>query len=267
MDSPVIATAPERPVPHSVLAKIAAELGAKFTADPDGADAVIWWDHRTVRPPCQALAGVGDVVNGRCVSVSKSAVNAAHPAAFGYPIGVDPRTHHGPAVEKPEVNASHSGRIVQCPTVPRYGYVYQQVIDNRYGHDQVQDIRVPVIGGTIPLLYLKYRPDGDRFSNTNTAARYVEDPATVLSETELQSVLGLAAALGADYAELDCLRDEASGRLSVVDVNPTPWGPPNGLAGHAAAAAVRQLSAAFADAFLRSAPAATPSAPETATTE
>ena len=32
-----------------------------------------------------------------------------------------------------------------------------------------------------------------------------------------------------DYAELDCLRDQKTEQLYIVDVNLTPNGPPNGL--------------------------------------
>ena len=35
--------------------------------------------------------------------------------------------------------------------------------------------------------------------------------------------------MGADWAELDVLRDNASGMIFVVDVNSTAFGPPNHL--------------------------------------
>jgi hypothetical protein len=55
--------------------------------------------------------------------------------------------------------------------------------------------------------------------------RWTEDLRPVLIGGEvicLGKVQELAGALGADYCEIDCLRDRNSGALHAVDVNTTP---------------------------------------------
>jgi len=48
----------------------------------------------------------------------------------------------------------------------------------------------------------------------------------VLSEEEADRVQRFCRGMGLDYGELDAVRDASSGRLYVVDVNNTPFGPP-----------------------------------------
>jgi hypothetical protein len=257
---------PARPEPHSAVAKIAAHLGLALTAAPDmdAVPRVLAWDKATIRPGPIAMAG-RDVVNGRCVDISKSTVCRVFADVFGYPLAVDPAVHIGPAVEKPEINAAHAGRVVTCPTAARPGYSYQVVVNNTDGPDVV-DIRVPVLGGTIPLLYVKQRPVTDRFSNTNRTAALVRHPSAMLTCEEVAGIVSMCQQMSVDYAELDCLRDVDSGRMYVVDVNPTPWGPPNGLPEADSREAVAVMADVFGVALLRYVQAAKPPGARTATT-
>ena len=105
--------------------------------------------------------------------------------------------------------------------------VYQKEIDNITGDGLVLDYRVPVHGNNIPLVYLKYRPMETRFSNTNNFVEMKETPE-IFSDEEIEKILKFTEKMGIDFGELDILRDK-DGRIYIVDVNSSPWGPPNGL--------------------------------------
>jgi len=101
-------------------------------------------------------------------------------------------------------------------------------------------LRIPVICGKIPFAYKKYRPIETRFSNTNARAELV-DKSAVISADEEAKILAFCRKQGVDYAELDVLRDNDTQKLYVVDVNPTPWGPPNHLDYYAKGKAINLL--------------------------
>ena len=63
-------------------------------------------------------------------------------------------------------------------------------------------------------------------------------------------MLRFARALGIDYGELDILRDRDDGRIYIVDVNNTPFGPPNHLPWSDSRRAVRRLAHAVSEQFL-----------------
>jgi hypothetical protein len=108
----------------------------------------------------------------------------------------------------------------------------------------VQDIRVPLIGSNVPFVYLKYRPVADRFSNANTRAELAA-VGDMLHGDEPGRLMRVAELLGVDYGEMDCVRDRTSGKLYVVDVNTTPWGPPNHLPETQVDRAIELLAEAF----------------------
>jgi hypothetical protein len=54
----------------------------------------------------------------------------------------------------------------------------------------------------------------------------------------------MARKMGIDYGEFDILRDK-DGRIYVVDVNNTPWGPPNGLPEFESNIALKRLVKSF----------------------
>jgi hypothetical protein len=244
-----IMTFPEKPHVSSVLYMMGARMGASFTtSSEDGAALKIAWLDATWKPVENVVKGG---INANCRDITKSSVNESFNEAFGYALGVDPATHCGQAVEKPEQNAAHSGVIVDCPRCPRAYHAYQRVIDNHVAHDSsmVEDIRVVVIGKQIPVVYLKRRPAKSRFSNINTEAELA--PLDTLTVGEARRLLAMSRKLGIDYGEFDCLRDRATGLLYVVDANPTPWGPPNHIERTQGEAAMAAMTAAFRFEFLR----------------
>lgn len=229
---------PEMPHPFSALYRVAHRAGWRLTSDPDKPhDAAIHWSQKTFRPP-PGMAGIND----RCVDISKAKVEQIFAETFGYPLAVDAASHVGPMVEKSNLNAKHDGRIVLGPLAPKPGCVYERVIDNTTADGCVEDLRVAVFGTSIPLVYRKKRRVETRFSNDNAVA-HLWQPENIFAPGDLLALYKFASAIGMDYGELDVLRDNSDGRIYVVDANPTPWGPPNGI--HDRQRALVVMTAAF----------------------
>ena len=170
--------------------------------------------------------------NGHCLDISKSTLDHHHHEVFGYGLNVDPSTHEGPMLEKSEGNAVHDGREVQGPLSPSQlqpGKVYQRIIDNRTENGLFEDLRVVVIHGEVPVIYLKRKSGEVRYTNETAEVDLAESPETVLSELEIDQIVSLSAQMRAEFAELDVLRDRQVGRIYCVDLNSTPYGPPAGL--------------------------------------
>jgi hypothetical protein len=177
-------------------------------------------------------------------------VEDVHQAVFGYGLAIDPAVHRGPCVKKSKRNAAHDGVILQCPCADiDERFVYQRLIDNRFGDSLVEDVRVPIFRAATPFCYVKRRPIADRFSNENRVA-LMREPDEEFSQSELDLIRGFCSQIGLDYGELDVLRDAVDGRIYIIDVNNTPFGPPNHLDKSSSRAALERLSNAFAEAFL-----------------
>lgn len=170
------------------------------------------------------------IFNVHCKDISKSHLDAHHHAVFGYGVSIDPMTHMGLILEKSDANAAHDGVERQGPLkqiVP--GKVYQRIINNacrEAGH--FCDLRLVYALGETPCLYIKQKTQDKRYTNETESAKLAL-PQTQLAPSELQRISKLMERLGVDLAELDLLRDRDDQQLYVVDVNPTPWGPPAGL--------------------------------------
>lgn len=213
--------APDVPRPWYLLWLAACWGGVRFARSAAEADAAIFFEDQTVsRPPA---CDVAKRFNFGCDDVSKSHVASVFESVFGYALTVDPETWSGPAVEKSEDNGAHDGRIVQCPTAPLPGRVYQRVIDTVDG-EQVVDLRTPCVGGAPVLTFIKRRPVRDRFANYNTTVA-LRRPEDLFSAGELATIGRFCAAMNLDWGGLDILRDRADGRLYIVDVNKTDMPP------------------------------------------
>ncbi|HET6971577.1 MAG TPA: hypothetical protein VFH92_10665, partial [Phenylobacterium sp.] len=145
----------------------------------------------------------------------------------GYPLSIDPETSRGLAVEKGEINGVHDGRLVSTPMPRRPGRTYQRLIDN-VEDGRAVDLRTPVVGGKPVVVFIKRRPVADRFANHNESVSLAR-PQDVFSGEEIEKLSAFAAAMRLDWGGLDVLRDRATGRLYVVDVNKTDMGPPIAL--------------------------------------
>jgi hypothetical protein len=140
-------------------------------------------------------------------------------------------THSGLLVIKSDANAKHDGRIVQGPlSIDQIhaSSVYQRVIRNQDEFGCWLDLRVVVMDGIMPLLYLKFKNENERFTNKTASVRLAKT-ADYLSSEEMKGIAQVMSLHQTDAAELDVLRDADDGRIYVVDINPTPWGPPEKL--------------------------------------
>jgi hypothetical protein len=234
---------------HHVLYKVAHLRGWRTTRDRAVAhDLAVRW-HAVALADDASGSDREAWVNGRCRDTRKQAVDAAAAQAFGYDVRIDPTTWTGRYVVKSDDNARHDGRVMEHPTpAPLPGVRYQRLIDNEVGGGLVEDLRLAVVGRTFPVAYRKLRPVEDRFSNRNSHATLI-DPGSVGSPSELEQVLAACDSLGVDYAELDLLRDRTDGRLYLIDVNPTPYGPPNHLERGQGREVIERIGTAFATAF------------------
>jgi hypothetical protein len=244
---------PEGPHPRYTLWKVAKLLGLK-TVDPAWADVRVLFDDRTWSdaPLLQgARPARGPTINGCCRDISKRAVGAAFHAAFGYDLDVDPTTHRALMVVKSNENAYHDGRIVQGPIAgPDPRRVYEVFVDNEIRPGTVEVLRAVVIGSSLPFVYVKHRTTESRFESG--ADRIVRRPSlAVFAPAEVTHILKMCRILRLDYGELDVLRDRATSRIYVVDVNNTPYGPHDNLGPLETYRALRALAHVFADTYLR----------------
>lgn len=240
---------PDRPVPSSVVNKLCARLGYKVITHPERRFdvAIKYRDNTFFENDMLKALQTGRIINKNITDISKKNVDRIFKSVFGYSTIIDPLTFHGHAVEKSDQNATHDGRIIECPISPtcfRTECIYQKVLNNRAENDMVLDYRPVIHGYNIPLVYLKYRPEKTRFSNTN---HHVEmaSPDQIFTIYEQRKMITFAQKMGIDYGEFDILRDKNDGRIYITDANITPWGPPNGLSREDKIRAVELLAETF----------------------
>ena len=243
---------PERPLMVYSVWRICRELGLRVTDRP-ASDCVVafsWEDVTVNQWPPTAPPLVGQrLVNGRCVDIRKSTVEAASIAVFGYGLAVDPRTCVGPYVRKSEENGAHDGTLVEGPREPEPGFVYQRLVSTVADGDQILDLRVPIVGRRVPLVYLRYRGVKERFTQVHDRVE-VWPTEKVLTSQEVARLLAFCNAIGLEFGDLDVLRDRDDGRLHVVDANKTPAGPPMHIRWWHGVRAIRILAGAFDEEFL-----------------
>jgi hypothetical protein len=246
---------PDKPDYSQVLYKICNVSGYAMSNSVESrSDLIIAFQDVTRRADDEVLtelAASTPVVNQYCDDISKTRVEEVFRDVFGYGTFVNPETHVGPCVMKSNENAMHDGEVVVCPTTPTGGdVVYQKLINNVVG-DEVLDIRVPIIRGAIPFVYLKYRNVRSRFSNFNSRVTMDSDDS-VFSADEISELTHFADRLGLDFGELDVLRDGDDGKIYIVDVNNTPCGPPNHMSRADSARAIELLTHSFNAEFFAS---------------
>lgn len=199
--------------------------GAKIVPNSLEADLSVHFEDQTAvsghtRPPARLH------YNYDCLDISKTHVAKVFEEVFGYALAVDPLTFEGKMVQKSELNAAHDGQVIEGPIEnPLPGCVYQKVIDNRTDHGTVLDLRCPTAKGQVPLIYLKERPEHDRFKNYNTTC-ILGEVNDYLSLDEQKLIARFCEQMKLDWGGLDVLRHKGDGRIYIVDVNKTDMGPP-----------------------------------------
>jgi len=167
-------------------------------------------------------------INGHCTDISKSHVAETFAKIFGYDLSLDPSTASEPYLEKGEENGVHDATIEVTAKPAEPGRVYQRLIDNRTKDGTVLDYRCPTVFGHIPLIFLKERPEDQRFANLNTRVR-LSTVEACFSPDEIDKISEFCKAMNLDWGGLDILRHADDGRIYIVDVNKTDMGPPLAL--------------------------------------
>ncbi|MGB0424610.1 MAG: hypothetical protein ACPGED_09810 [Flavobacteriales bacterium] len=242
-----IVTYPEFPSKRTTIFKIADKLGYRLSNKPiDQAEVVLFFHDETNKQGSDPyLKSQKTVYNLHCTDISKSKVDAIHLEVFGYNTFVDPTQHQGLAVEKSDENAQHDGVTIQCPIAKaKEDKIYQLVINNEVNSDEVMDLRVPVVFGKLPLVYRKYKTMDLRFTNEvfKSQLTKLKDEFSV---DEIQKIKLFAERMNVDFAEFDVLRHQNDGKIFIIDVNTTPYGPPAGLPKEDDQKALDLLSSAF----------------------
>ncbi len=245
---PVWVAAPTYPSKKTTLSKIArmnkSRLTNKFVSNPD---VIIYFEDATYGSANELRRKYPKtrIINANCPDISKERVHVVHLEALGYSMNLNPKTYIGVAVEKSDENAVHDGQEVICPvSFPKTDAVYQKVLDNTNEAGEYVDIRVPVIAGKIPLVYLKFKTKKNRFTNKAHRAT-LHKPEDIFSEEEISQIEKYATAMRVDFCEFDVLRHKGNNKIYIIDVNKTPYGPPDPLNKEDKALAVKKLSDAF----------------------
>jgi hypothetical protein len=246
---------PELPGSKTTLFKIAAHLGINLTNKPGAkAQIAIYFENKTLRTHDEEMMELlhqMKVINLFSRDISKDKVDADFVAVFGYSTQINPKEHQGPALEKSLENARHDGRTIQCPTDSVHAdCIYQRIIDNSCGLNEVVDIRVPIIGKSIPHVYSKYKLEEHRYTN-KVHRSTMHEASELFSAEELLKIHQFAVLSKLDFGELDILRDTNDGKIYIVDVNNTPYGPPQGLSAKDNRQAIQNLSRSFKNEFLK----------------
>ena len=229
---PVWVAAPTYPSKKTTLSKIArmnkSRLTNKFVSNPD---VIIYFEDATYGSANELRRKYPKtrIINANCPDISKERVHVVHLEALGYSMNLNPKTYIGVAVEKSDENAVHDGQEVICPvSFPKTDAVYQKVLDNTNEAGEYVDIRVPVIAGKIPLVYLKFKTKKNRFTNKAHRAT-LHKPEEIFSEEEIAQIEKYAMAMKVDFCEFDVLRHKGNKKIYIIDVNKTPYGPPEPL--------------------------------------
>ncbi|MCI5047493.1 MAG: hypothetical protein MRY59_08320 [Aquisalinus sp.] len=240
-----ISFAPVTPYPWYAIWAVSHLADLDIVRDPAAADILFYFEdcEYTTRLPLNADGR--PVLNGDCLDIRKSMVAEKFREVFGYTLDVDPLIHHGLALRKSERNGVHDGQIIPCPYFANtQGHVFQRLIDNTQDGRVYTDIRTPIVGGTIPAVYLKRRSAMARFSNDNFRVDLTTADEQFTPE-EQQKIIAFARAMKLDFGGMDVLRDRKDGRIYIVDVNKTDMGPPTALPRQDKLTAMRALADSF----------------------
>ncbi|MCH2199391.1 MAG: hypothetical protein MK081_11480 [Flavobacteriales bacterium] len=249
---PVIVTWPDFPSKRTTIHKIADHLHFRLTNKAMSSADILLFFHDQTKKEWQIDGWMKHPkrVNEHCKDISKDAVESVHQDLLGYGTFIDPLSFSGTGVMKSDDNAKHDGKYIECPiSSTEEGYIYQKVLSNKTEDGQAVDIRVPVIGFKAVLAYHKFKSWDQRFTNEVTHSS-LHDLREVFSASEIAHIGQFTEAMGAEFCELDVIRDQGDGKIYIIDVNTTPYGPPAGLNEKDRNKAVELLSAAFQRSFV-----------------
>ena len=164
---------------------------------------------------------------------SKDFVAKSMEEHFGYTFKINPNTFNGYCIAKHNGNGTKSCFFLKCPINADevfHDHCYQKIINysSKIDSSTLYELRIPIFKNIIPFAFFKKRNKGLRFTSKNKSMEIV--PATAhLSEQECQDIIMYCQKIGLEYGEIDILRSDEDGKIYIIDVNNTPWWPPNKL--------------------------------------
>jgi hypothetical protein len=121
--------------------------------------------------------------------------------------------------------------------------VYNILVENSDGQ-YTTDLRLTYIRGILDVFLVKKRPIELRFGPGGYSAtlRQVRDE---FSNSEIDAIEQFCNRMGADYGELDIMRDAKTKRIYIVDFASTPVGPSTALSNNMKIKFLEEMSFAF----------------------
>jgi len=229
-------TYPDKALDSSKLWHICKGLGIELTNDIDcDFDRAIYWNMNTISVPDEKIRTVPNVINIRCTNVSKDLVDDTWCKVAGYTISVDPEKFKYRYVRKSKLQyrnhlgVRHDGVIFKHNQKPDDRYVYQRLVNTKTELGYAA-IRVPVFKDGIPCLVIKYNQH--KFRNRGCTVEVIpqapidsqfyvmrdEFPDWISTE-ELRWLRRFCKLIGADFAEIDMIRDVETKMIYAIDVN------------------------------------------------
>lgn len=237
---------------HSILRKAFDQVGIDYAENATDSACFLFWNPWSRLDPAafRALTGGRPLINGSGFNCAKTLVQQRFFEVAGYPLAVDPCTFSGPMVRKSETNALHDGLVLQGPLDIKDcspGFVYERLVDNRFG-PSVLSVRVTITRTVSECCYLKTSKLEDRFDNLTGS--WLAPTEILFDRSEVQLIESFCQAMLLDFGQVDVVRDNASGRIYVVDANNTPYGPSDTMSESHVERALSTLAGDFVGAFL-----------------
>lgn len=186
-------------------------------------------------------------INAKANDITKKKMAELNKKIFGYDLDIDPTVYEGKVVKKSDFNGLHDGEVIDCPIDVNHvksDFVYNICINNIDNQNQATDFRVIFMNGVLDFFYEKKRPIHSRFDThkSSTKVRNIADEFTI---DEIEKITLFCNRLGANYGEMDILRDRDSNKIFIVDFAKTPFGPLHGFSNFQRNIATEELAVNF----------------------
>jgi len=247
----------EKATAYFMLKKAGVIFGERFDAEKKW-DIGWFWDPRiTLNKGANKIRERSKkikMINLFLQDTSKNFVAESVEQHFGYTFKIDPNTYQGYCIAKHNGNGTKSCFFLKCPINADeifHDHCYQKIINfsSKTEEGVLNEIRVPIFKNIIPFAFFKRRSKGLRFTSKNRSMK-IGNPLEYLSEEECKNIISYCNKIGLEYGELDILRCDESGLIYIIDVNNTPWWPPNNLSDTDRNISLNLMWNAFLEAFL-----------------
>jgi hypothetical protein len=220
---------PDKPYDQFSIYKVCHLLGYKMTKNPNSNfDLAFHWKDATYKTQDNIIKSINKktkVINFKCNDISKDALAKAFKKAFKYSLEINPTKYKGYCVQKSNNNARKDGKLIKCPTKKLPGYSYEKYADSTNKEGFLVDIRTPIFKDQIPFVYLRFKPQNEKFIDSKNQKVTFAETKDIFSEKEVKQIVSFCKNLGFDYGEMDILRDCKNKKIYIVDANTTPFGP------------------------------------------